>query len=502
MVPTDSSENEPHTPTHDTHTSSHSTANTPPTHRCHPHQRAHNTFCRTTLHIRPSRDAPLMLDNHTLTTDRPSDALEAPDRSQHTDAPTHHRPTTRTLSNPPHHAAHSRAVEALDYARLDDTIDDNRHAHRPLPHDADDSSLRSQPSNAPAITSLTTECPPLDSTTPRHNLRYTRHAITTVPPHSATHSPAALEATDGLDHTHTHTLATHRLTRCNPSTRQNNTHATGTSTSSRIESNAHNHIDESPGRQRLSPDHDSPHHAAPSIPAHPDHARNAHHPNTTRHPRTSTSNCHHDAAPSPPTTTLPHNARDTTAHTTTNAQQRLPKRRPRTRRVRDSPTVDATDPATMRDRLQRHWQSVFPNKTTDAKLYSAMASTRSPPPSAAHDTVPQPQTGSQLWHGPTPALLHHAYSPDYWHLASGARPPRTLNDSTLICIPKSADATPDGSAGPTARCTRPLGLKNTDIEALSAIVGRAITHAASPHIPPTQRGFFTTTQPHTTRDRP
>lgn len=111
---------------------------------------------------------------------------------------------------------------------------------------------------------------------------------------------------------------------------------------------------------------------------------------------------------------------------------------------------------------------------------SAFARKTSRPHCGERELQRQVRTGCRRWHGRRRVRAQR----------EDGRPPTTLNDTTLICIPKNNGSADAGGARRLPGATRPLGLTHSDIKALSSLVARPITAAAAWQVPNTQRGFI------------
>lgn len=74
------------------------------------------------------------------------------------------------------------------------------------------------------------------------------------------------------------------------------------------------------------------------------------------------------------------------------------------------------------------------------------------------------------------------------HLAAGHPPPRTLNDATLVCIPKSAQDPTRPRSATALSATRPFGLKRVDVKIIAPLAARSLVHPASRQLTADQQG--------------
>lgn len=165
-----------------------------------------------------------------------------------------------------------------------------------------------------------------------------------------------------------------------------------------------------------------------------------------------------------------------------------------------------TDPTEVCRLLRRHWATIFKRKETDARLYAALSKTFSErihigPLSVFDEDITQAlrrtraaapgpdgiAAAAWLSAGPRAAgTLRRTYE----HLSQGNAPPQSLNDCTLLCIPKGSLPSDTGTATREAGSTGPLGLKHADIKVLSTIAARHMVPAVSAALQQTQRGFL------------
>lgn len=164
------------------------------------------------------------------------------------------------------------------------------------------------------------------------------------------------------------------------------------------------------------------------------------------------------------------------------------------------------DPTQIRAALREHWRKVVQRQPANQRLYAAISRTYGTRITATTSDADTETFAATLARARSKAPGPDGLSAACWtaagpraantlarlnaHLAAGHPPPRTLNDTTLVCIPKAAQD-PSRTRGATApSSTRPLGLKNVDVTAIATLAARNLVHPAALQLSHDQQGFL------------